>query len=259
MSSYGALELLRRHDPARGLAPLPDEERRLLHERIVATPDPAGLRRSRRLLTLAVAVAAAAVVGVAVAWAAGALSPVALFQSNPQHDGGTPGDLWDQHVVPASVVEAAGVQIPTVGRVGLWYARTAQGGWCGALRLPSGAWIGTAKDSIDGGGALPGCFPTREQVNAAAGSEPVYVIDGFDYQEGDVDLRRAGRPFWRIRFGQITAPGAVRVTDLVSGRSAPVVHGDLFELAIPDPDPTKQTPLRLVAYDAAGKVVAHEP
>jgi hypothetical protein len=259
MSSYDAIDLLRRHDPARGLAPLPDEERRLLHDRIVAAPGPARARRPRRLLTLAVAVAAAAVVGAAVAWAAGALSPVSLFESNPQHDGGQAGDLWDQHVLPASVVEAASVEIPTVGRVGFWYGRTAQGGWCGALRLPSGAWIGTAKDPVDGGGTVPGCFPTREQVNAAAGSQPVYVLDGFDYQEGDVDLRRAGGPFWRIRYGRITAPGAVGVTDLVSGRSAPVVHGDLFELAIPDPDPTEQTPLRLVAYDGDGKVVAREP
>jgi hypothetical protein len=257
MSSYDAIDLLRRHDPARGLEPLSDEERRLQLGRIVAV-SPLGARRPRRLLTLAVAVAAAAVVGVAVAWAAGALSPVALFQSNPQHDGGRPGDLWDQKVLPASVVEAASVEIPTVGRVAFWYGRTAQGGWCGALRLPSGSWIGTAKDPVDGGGTLPGCFPTREQVNAAAGSDPVYVIDGFDYVEGDVDARAAGGPFWRIRYGRVTAPGAVRVTDLVSGRSAPVVHGDLFELAIPDPHPTEPTPLRLVAYDAAGKAVAED-
>jgi hypothetical protein len=255
MSSYDAVDLLRCHDPARGLVPLPEPERRLLHDRIVAAPAPAR-PRPRRLLTLAVAVAAAAVVGVAVAWAAGALSPVALFQSNPQHDGGTPGDLWDQHVLPPSVVEATAVEIPTVGRVGFWYGRSAQRAWCGALRLPSGEWIGTARDAIDGGGTLPGCLPTREQVNAASGGDPVYVLDGFDYQEGDVDLRGAGGPFWRIRYGLVTAPGAVRVEDLASGRTAPVVHGDLFELAIPDPSPMGQTPFHLVAYDAGGKVVA---
>jgi hypothetical protein len=48
------------------------------------------------------------------------------------------------------------------------------------------------------------------------------------------------------------------VTDLVSGRSTQVVHGDLFALAIPDADPGGRTPLHLVAYDAAGTVVADE-
>jgi hypothetical protein len=36
----------------------------------------------------------------------------------------------------------------------------------------------------------------------------------------------------------------------VSGRSTPVVHHDLFALAIPDPHPSGQNPVHLVAYDA---------
>ena len=86
---------------------------------------------------------------------------------------------------------------------------------------------------------------------------PRRTLDGFDYQEGDVDARPEGGSFWRIRYG-LTVRGAVRVVDLASGRSAPVVRDDLFALAVPDPDPMGQTPLHLVAYDADGKIVADD-
>jgi hypothetical protein len=259
MPSYDALDLLRRSDPAVRLEPLSAQERELLRDRIVVLPARSRPRaaRPRRLLTLAAAAAAVAVLGVGVAWAAGTWSPLALFQSNPQRDhGGAVGSLWDQQVVPGSVVDAATVDLPDVGAVGFWYADTAQHGWCAALRLPSGAWVGTGDDRLDAGGTVPGCFPTREQVNGAG--PPVYVIDGFDYQEGDVDARPAGGAFWRIRYGRITVRHAARVADLVSGRSTHVAHGDLFVLAIPDAHPMGPDPLHLVAYDANGKVVADD-
>ena len=147
--------------------------------------------------------------------------------------------------------------MPDVGRVEFWYARTAQKGWCGALRLPSGAWLGTGDDPLDAGGVVPGCFPTPEQVNNQAGGA-VLILTGFDYYEGDIDARARGGSFWRVQFGTVTARGAARVTDLVSGRSAPVVHGDLFALAIPYADPNGPWALHLVAYDSGGKVVADE-
>ena len=115
-----------------------------------------------------------------------------------------------------------------------------------ALRLPSGAWVGTGEDPVDAGGTLPGCWPTREQVHGNA--NPVYVITGFDYQEADIDARSSGGSFWRIQFGRVDVPGAVRVTDLVSGRSARVADGHLFALAIPYSNPGGLTPLHLVAY-----------
>ncbi|MFL5953123.1 MAG: hypothetical protein ACJ76I_03335 [Gaiellaceae bacterium] len=199
---------------------------------------------------------AAVIVGAGVAWAAGSWSPVELFQANPQHLNGSTEQLWDQQVVPASVIEAVTLDLPAVGSVRFWSGETAQHGWCAALQLPSGAWVGTGKDRLDAGGTVPGCGPTREQVNGVG--TPVYVINGFDYQEGDVDARSAGGSFWRIRYGTVSVSGAVRVADLVSGRSTAVVHGDLFALAIPDADPMGRTPVHLVAYDAHGKVIADD-
>jgi len=259
MSNSEALDLLRRYDPARRLEAVPRQEREVLRDRIVVLLAPRRVVRSRRprpLVTLAAASAVAVIVGVGVAWSAGSWSPLELFQANPQHLNGSTDGLWDQQVVPESVIEVATLDIPAVGTVGFWSGQTAQHGWCAALQLPSGAWVGTGKDRLDAGGTVPGCGPTREQVNGAG--TPVYVIDGFDYQEGDVDARSVGGSFWRIRYGTVSVPGAVRVSDLVSGRSAVVVHGDLFALATPDPNPMGQTPVHLVAYDADGKIVADD-
>jgi hypothetical protein len=258
MSSYEALDLLRLHDPAADLEPVSVGERERLREGILAGSTrsrPAWSPRPARLLALAV-VLSAAVVGVSVAWAAGHWSPPGLFQANPQHEGGTAGDLWNQQVVPGTVRRAATVQIPHVGPVAFWYGDTTQHGWCAGLRLPGGEWVGTGESSLDAGGTLPGCFPTREQVNRAG--TPVYVINGFDYEEGDVDARKAGGSFWRIRYGEVKVPGAVRIADLASGRSVAVHRGGLFALAIPDPNPMGRTPLHLVAYGANGKVVADD-
>jgi hypothetical protein len=260
MARNETLELLRRCDPAQRLEPVPMQERSLLRDRIVGRATPRRVvheRRPRLLPAIASMTAAVALLGVGVAWAAGTWSPLALFQANPQHDNGSIGSLWNQQVLPDSVTEVRTLDLPNVGTVGFFYGDTAQHGWCSALRLPSGHWVGTGKDSLDAGGTVPGCWPTREQVNAA-GTAPVYVIDGFDYQEGDVDARPPGGSFWRIRYGQVTAPGAVRVTDLVSGRSAPVVHDNLFVLAVPDPYPMAQTPVHLMAYDDSGRIVADD-
>jgi hypothetical protein len=258
MSSTDALDLLRRHDPALHLEPLSHSDRDLLRERIVARRPSSGSarRRPRRMLAVALALVCLAAVAAGAAWAAGTWSPVALFEHNLEADNGNPSDtLWQQKVLPNSTIKAATVDLPTVGVVSFWYADTAQKGWCGAIRLPDGAWLGRLDDPLDAGGTVPGCYPTREQVN---GKDPVYVINGFDYNEEDVDARKRGGSYWRIRFGLVTAPGAVRVTDLASGRSTPVVHHDLFMLAIPDPNPDGRTPLHLVAFDAAGKVVADD-
>jgi hypothetical protein len=213
-------------------------------------------RRHKSLQLLAAAIAAL-VVGVGAAWAAGAISPLAVFENNAQQNGAAPGSLWDQNVVPSSVLEAATVEVAKVGRVGFWYGTSKQGGWCGALRLPSGGWVGTGKEPADAGGTVPGCFPTRETINNST-TKPVYVINGFDYQEGDIDARSDGGSFWRVRYGVLTIPGAVRVTDTISGRSAPVVHGDLLALAIPDEHPMSTNYVHLVAYDAVGRIVGDD-
>jgi hypothetical protein len=207
------------------------------------------------VLRVALALAAALVVGVGAAWASGLLSPLAVFENNAQSDGNPPGSIWDQKVDPGTVRMAASVRIPGVGPVRFWYALTTGQGWCGALRLPDGNWLGTGKEPLDGGGTVPGCYPTRAAVNGAA-KTPVYVLNGFDYVEDDVDARTLGGSYWRIRFGRVD-PRAVRVVDRVSGVSTPVENG-LFELAIADPDPSALGSVHLVALTADDKVVANE-
>lgn len=207
-------------------------------------------RRRRRPLRLAVAAFALVAVCAGGAWAGGVVSPLSLFEANPSYDAADPGNaLWNQHVLPSSVVDVADIDVPKAGPVSVWLARSKEGGWCGALRLPDGSWAAAPGSSV--GGTVPGCYPTREQVNA---HDPVYVIDGFDYVEDQVDARSHGGSFWRIEFGLVRIPDAVRVVDTVSGRSAPVVRDEFFALALPFPDGLTM-PMRLIAVDADGNRV----
>jgi hypothetical protein len=235
-----------------------------LFEAIIASPgDPRLAAKrprvpSRGALKIAV-LAAALTVGVGAAWAAtsGALE---LFRNNPQNDGAAPASLWDQDVVPATVVRAASLDIAEYGRVDFWYAESAQGGWCGAIGLPNGRWAATKESGTSG--TAPGCYPTREQTN---GAHPVFVINGFDYYEVQIDARGAGGSFWRIYSGVIAADEPVAdVIDRVTGRRAVVHGGERFALAVPDPQPDRAVPLPngyaidLVAYASNGNVLAAE-
>ncbi len=160
-------------------------------------------------------VAGVVVLTTGAAWAASQTNALHLFRSNPQYDPTEPGDaLWHQTVIGSSVTRAATVTIPGAGKATFWYAKTHQGGWCAALRLPTGVWSGEPGSE---GGTVPGCFPTRTQIN---GSDPVYVITGFDYQEG---LLTVHGTLWRIYYGIVDGRGpAVRVTDRRAGRSTTV-------------------------------------
>ena len=95
---------------------------------------------------------------------------------------------------------------------------------------------------------MPGCFPTRTQIN---GSDPVYVITGFDYQEG---LLTVHGKLWRIYYGIVDGRGpAVRVTDRRSGRSTTVKDGRLCAIAIPSsPKPTRCDSWRTTAGRGGG-------
>jgi hypothetical protein len=247
------LDILRRLDPAHAIAPADAHAREALRRRIVTVPIRTSARRPhRRRATVLVAVAAMLLAaGIGAAWASGVLGPVALFRANPAYDDPSAGQLWHQHVIPASVFKAATMRIPHVGPVQFWFGRTRTHGWCGALRLPSGDWVGTGRDPLDAGGTVPGCEPTRAQINTQG---RVYVINGFDYEEADVDATGRGGSFWRIEYGLIRIRGAVRVTDRLSGRSAPIARGGAFALALPFPD-GDASPMHLVAHDADGKVV----
>src|SRR4051812_8960773 len=258
--SSNALELLREHDPARSLAALDERARRASLDEILSRPIPrnpvSSARPVRRLVQTSAVLVAALLCGVGVAWAAGFLSPLAVFENNAQRDGNPPGSIWDQSVLPASVRQISSVQIPKVGAVGFWYGKTKEGGWCGALQLPGGDWLGKGSGSLDAGGTVPGCYPTRAAINSAS-KTPVLVLNGLDYQEDDVDARSLGGSFWRIRFGIVDVPGAARVVDRASGAEAPV-HDGLFELAVADPTPMGSTPFHLVVLNADRTTVADD-
>jgi transcriptional regulator with XRE-family HTH domain len=195
--------------------------------------------------------------------------PIALFKANPQGRmnsgaGIKPKSIWDQKVIPASVRHAASVHIPAVGPVAFWYGRARQGGWCAGLRLRNGDWLGTnaahflhlgpgGRSVGMGGGEVPGCFATQQQMHTAAKRR--YAPTGFECGQGEIDARRVGE-LWQIRYGLITAPGAVKVRDRVSGRSTNVVGRRFFLLAIRHPR-RHVLPMHLVATDKAGNVVAN--
>jgi len=228
-----------------------------LFDRLTARPGDPRLRptrRGRRRWALAAVAIGLVAVGAGAGWAAVREDPVSLFRSNPQMEGSDPRGLWRQQVIPSSVRRAGVVTVPGEGRIAFWYGETRQGGWCGALRAPDGGWLGTP--GVGAGGIVPGCFPTRGQVNDR---DRVYVLNGFDYGEDDIDLRAGGGGFWRIAFGRVTGlRPAARVVDLASGTSVPVTGGTLFVIALRDDDPSAPFPVHLVAYDRAGRVVADE-
>jgi hypothetical protein len=245
MSTHPAIARLRAAE--RPVAPRQDAA--ALFERIVATPTDARLarpRRPRRLPRVALA-AGVGLLAAGAAWAATSSDALHLFQQNAQDDG-RPGSLWHQTVIPRSVIRAARVRIPGAGVATFWYADTRQHGWCAALRLPTGAWAGTTGSE---GGTVPGCFPTRSQVNSQGA---VYMLTGFDYQEGDLTVD--GR-LWRIYYGRVDGKRpAMRVVDRHTRRSVPVHRGHLFALAVPSsPD---RNALHLEAFDGRGRVVADE-
>jgi hypothetical protein len=262
MAADAPLSVLWAADPAVRLAPLAERERLTLLDEAMSDPRESGRRPphfARRAARVAVAVALLAALTTGIGWAAGVfkLSPRALFETNPQgalSAGHGFRGIWDQKVIPGSVKKVASVEIPKVGPVAFWNARTEQGGWCAALRLRNGDWLGippAAGGSPLGGGVVPGCFATAKQLYKAKQGP---AANGFDCLQNAIDARGLGE-FWQIRYGRITAPGAVRVRDLTSGASTNVVHGDLFILAIRHPA-RRLLILRPVAYDSAGSVVA---
>ena len=140
MPSSDTLDILRRLDPARSIAPADASAGEALRRQIVAVPvRPSARRRHGRRAPVLVAVAAMLLaVGIGAVWAAGVLGPVALFRANSAYnDDPSAGQIWHQHVIPASVFKAATMRIPHVGPVQFWFGRTRTHGWCGALRLPA--------------------------------------------------------------------------------------------------------------------------
>ncbi len=261
MTNGNLLSHLRAANPA----PADRGDNGALFRQIVATPGDARLDgrrpraggRRRRTVVLMAALA----VGGGTAYAAGDGSPLDLFQRDPNHNA-DPASPWSASVVPSTIRVVARADVPGVGGVRYWHARTSGGGNCFALQLPDGQYSGTGLTGIDGGGTMPGCSPTRQQVN---GDDPVYVITGFEYNEALIampkqDRRWRGRlSVWRVTFGQLD-PGvkADRVTDTGSGITVPVERGRYFVLPRPDPTGNDQPRMHLKALSAKGRVVADD-
>jgi hypothetical protein len=150
-----------------------------------------------------------------------------------------------------------GVHRRRVGRLAFWVAASRQHGLCTALRLPGGSWSGLGGSPIDQGGTVPGCAPTRAQVDRS--KPPVYLLDGFDYQEAIV-RGHDGRQ-WRIEYGRVSSPRGrpVIVRDRLSGITAKVLRGGWFAIVFPIGDPNTIPTWRLQALDPRGRVVAQEP
>jgi hypothetical protein len=247
----GADELLAR------IVSEPGDERLLARRRRL----PGWWLRPRRLLLVAVAfvlVAAGGTAGV-VGWDVFAHDhPVALFEHDPVGRDLSPGaSLWHQTVITSTVHRAEAFTVPGVGRIAFWVAASRQHGLCTALRLPGGSWSGLEGSPIDEGGTVPGCAPTRAQVDRS--KPPVYVLDGFDYQEAIV-RGHDGRQ-WRIEFGRVSSRRGrpVIVRDTLSGITARVTRGGWFAIVFPIRDPNALPAWRLQALDADGRIVAHEP
>jgi hypothetical protein len=145
------------------------------------------------------------------------------------------------------------VEVPGIGRVELWAADGSRPtGACLGLRFPDGTW-GAGRDNPNAGGNGPSCFTERD--------DPMFkgtlIPTGIDALETSTV-----RPsFQRIVYGTINSDiprTAVRMTDLVTGASTPVIDGRFFAYVDPRADPQRDD-RRLIAYDAAGKIVTGEP
>jgi hypothetical protein len=217
-----------------------------------------GLRVRARRLPLVLLLVVATGAGGAAGWlgAFGQDSPTTLFSRDPAAAGAPGSALWHETLRAGSVRRAETFAVPGVGPVQLWTASTAQHGVCTALRLPDGVWAGSGASPLDAGSTVPGCMPTREQVNHSM-PHPVYAIDGLDYAESV--LRGNDGRFWRIEYGVVSVRGrAAEVVDALSGIRARVVGGRYFALVLPIAHPGSRQTWRLFARDAAGRLLTAE-
>src|SRR3954452_4244401 len=106
MAADTALLALRAVDPAALLEPLPEHARVALRDQAMSSEARSLAPRAvgrKRAIRFALALAVVALLTTGIAWAAGALSPLALFQANPESNGSAPGGLWDQKVIAGTV------------------------------------------------------------------------------------------------------------------------------------------------------------
>jgi hypothetical protein len=140
--------------------------------------------------------------------------------------------------------------VPGVVLFQYWIAQSTRHWRCEAFRLPDGTWDGFP-NNFGVGGAVPGCYPPRLD-------SPIWVSrlrtawpGGFYYD--DVQIPLAGGRARRIEYGvTLTGGRAVRVRDIFSGASAPVIDGLYFAILLPPFDRTKTVAWQFQALDASG-------
>lgn len=181
-------------------------------------------------------------------------SALTLFRKSVPYQGGSMvGNAlvpFKETVIPSSVRMIAKRTVPGIGVVQFWVGDTKQHGYCTALRLPGGSWVGL-KNPEAGGDSIPGCQPTRRQVGWGS-----LILSGFDYRE-EPAITHSGSELSLI-YGQIVAPGhATMVRDRYSEASGPVIDGKYF-MIIDHGRNAVAGDTDLTAINASGRVVANE-
>jgi hypothetical protein len=242
------LTLLRQCDPAAGSPPVADPS----GIRARATEHPRSERPPRRRspggrrTAVFVALGVLALGGTAVADRL--LTAHDVFSSP---DAAGQGDISAPvHPVAGSERVVQTVQVPGIGRVELWAAKgSSPTGACLGLRFPDGSWGAFNGRS---GGSGPACFTERDDQMF----KDILVPTGIDWLETSVDAPT----FNRIVYGIIdfdVPPTSVKLVDLVTGATTPVIEGRWFAYVDPRAD-RQRDDRQLVAYDAAGKIVTGE-
>ena len=198
-------------------------------------------------------------------------SPAQLFADNPAD--------WNQDnlpnsstpVVASSVKELGTINVPGVGALQYWGARTTDGEWCAAFRAPDGTWAGatgydksnTIQPNYAFGGDVPGCGVWNTQMPAPDSTTPGAPGKfGFNWQGGGFyfstdsisPLPDAENTSSTIFYGIIDNPGsATKVVDATSGISTPILADGTFALVLP---PNSARPVRLEAVDGSGNVIS---
>lgn len=183
------------------------------------------------------------------------VSAPTLFRENPQiwnqdnHDHPPPDGL-----IRSTVTEVETLRIPKMGEIQYWAARTRGGGSCAAFKLPDGSWAGTSRTEnlkYNVGGIVPGCH----QPNAGA-----YTTDGGGFYvetntfgpSPNTDPH-AARDFTFVAFGMVKVRGAVRVRDMQTGRTTPIIDRHFFAIERPARNWPNWT---FQALDRTGKVLS---
>jgi hypothetical protein len=193
-------------------------------------------------------------------------TPTQLFAPVPRRL----NPLWGPHrhlrVIQSSVRLVQPVQVPQLGAVQFWAARTRQGGFCEALRFPGGGWAGSGSSTkYIFGGISPTCSQNVFQPTGSHFAIQTVTVGLADPQHPDA---LPGPRQWTIAFGRIKGlPQAARIREVATGLSTPVHRGGYFAILIPErltPEKYHGThqnfwvprATHLWALNASGKVIA---